>query len=47
MSSAFPANMWGGVVTLMLVALVAVEGETIKNIDLEETINNDLTRLGR
>ena len=41
------ANMWGGVVTLMLVALVAVEGETIENIDLKEAINNDLTRLGR
>ena len=41
------ANMWGGVIKLMLVALVAVEGDTIENIDLKETINNDLTRLGR
>ena len=41
------ANMWGGVIKLMLVTLVAVEGETIENIDLKETINNDLTRLGR
>ena len=41
------ANMWGGVIKLMLVALVAVEGETIENIDLKEAINNDLTRLGR
>ena len=41
------ANMWGRVIKLMLVALVAVQGETIESIDLKEAINNDLTRLGR
>ena len=41
------AKMWGGAMMIMLVvAVMTVEGETF-NIDMPETVNNDLVRLGR
>ena len=33
-------------IVLLVVAVITVEGETF-NIDLPETVNNDLARLGR
>ena len=38
--------MWAGVMLMLVVAVMTVEGETF-NIDLPETVNNDLARLGR
>ena len=38
--------MWVGVMMMLVVAVMTVEGETF-NIDQPDTVNNDLVRLGR
>ena len=38
--------MWVGVIIMLVVAVMTVEGETF-NIDQPDTVNNDLVRLGR
>ena len=42
----YNVKMWGGAIVMLVVTVMTVEGETF-NIELPETGNNDLARLGR